>query len=303
MVPTPPESGLRATWLGHSTVLIEIDGLRVLTDPVWGNRASPLRLAGPKRFQPVPVALRAMPPLDPVRGLARPLRPSRLSDHTRAGQAGRALRNVARRRRAPRIVGRARRSESPSSTGGSRTRCRNTGLTVTAAPSQHFSGRGLHDRNATLWSSFVMRGAAARRVLQRRYRAHDRIPDDPRAPRPIRPRHARGGRTPSGMGRHAPGSGERPRSAGACSAADALLPVHWGTFSLATHAWDEPAETLLRLAPKARAQLVMPRLGEPIEPSRVERVEPWWRMVDATPQRPDSAAEIRLPKAVPWPLD
>ena len=50
-----PQSGLRATWLGHSTVLIEIDGLRVLTDPVWGPRASPLRLAGPKRFQPVPV--------------------------------------------------------------------------------------------------------------------------------------------------------------------------------------------------------------------------------------------------------
>jgi len=62
----PSASGLRATWLGHSTVLIEIDGLRVLTDPVWGPRASPSRLAGPKRFQPVPVPLRAMPPVDLV---------------------------------------------------------------------------------------------------------------------------------------------------------------------------------------------------------------------------------------------
>ena len=50
-----PASGLRVTWLGHSTVLIEIDGLRVLTDPVWGPRASPSRLAGPKRFQPCQV--------------------------------------------------------------------------------------------------------------------------------------------------------------------------------------------------------------------------------------------------------
>src|SRR5215469_18459277 len=62
----PPPSGLRATWLGHSTVLIEIDGLRVLTDPVWGPRASPSQHIGPKRFQPVPVPLRAMPPLDLV---------------------------------------------------------------------------------------------------------------------------------------------------------------------------------------------------------------------------------------------
>ncbi|HYK14349.1 MAG TPA: MBL fold metallo-hydrolase, partial [Burkholderiales bacterium] len=61
-----PASGLRATWLGHSTVLIEVDGLRVLTDPVWGSRASPTRVAGPKRFQPVPVLLRAMPPVDLV---------------------------------------------------------------------------------------------------------------------------------------------------------------------------------------------------------------------------------------------
>jgi hypothetical protein len=45
-----PETGLRVTWLGHSTLLIEIDGVRVLTDPVWGQRASPLAFAGPKRF-------------------------------------------------------------------------------------------------------------------------------------------------------------------------------------------------------------------------------------------------------------
>ena len=62
----PPGSGLRATWLGHSTVLIEIDGYRVLTDPVWGTRASPSRLAGPKRFQPVPVELRSLPDIDVV---------------------------------------------------------------------------------------------------------------------------------------------------------------------------------------------------------------------------------------------
>jgi L-ascorbate metabolism protein UlaG (beta-lactamase superfamily) len=62
----PPGSGLCATWLGHSTVLIEIDGLRGLTDPVWGPRVSPSRLLGPKRCHPVPVRLPAMPPIDLV---------------------------------------------------------------------------------------------------------------------------------------------------------------------------------------------------------------------------------------------
>src|SRR5437868_6741390 len=46
---TPPTSGLRVTWLGHSTLLIEIDGHRVLTDPVWSERASPLDWVGPRR--------------------------------------------------------------------------------------------------------------------------------------------------------------------------------------------------------------------------------------------------------------
>jgi hypothetical protein len=53
----PPASGLRITWLGHSTTLLEIDGLRVLTDPQWSERASPSAWIGPKRFHPPPLAL------------------------------------------------------------------------------------------------------------------------------------------------------------------------------------------------------------------------------------------------------
>src|SRR5689334_17755541 len=60
------ETSLRATWLGHSTVLLEMDGVRVLTDPVWGERASPVSFAGPKRFQPVPISLAELPRLDAV---------------------------------------------------------------------------------------------------------------------------------------------------------------------------------------------------------------------------------------------
>ena len=84
----------------------------------------------------------------------------------------------------------------------------------------------------------------------------------------------------------------------------AFLPVHWGTFNLAIHAWDEPAETLVRLAPAKGVQLVMPRLGEPVEPSRVERVDPWWRSVTTeklAPAPPEKTPE--LDAAVQWPID
>ena len=63
---TPPASGLRVTWLGHSTTLLEIDGQRVLIDPMWGERASPFTFAGPTRFYPPPLSLADLPTPDVV---------------------------------------------------------------------------------------------------------------------------------------------------------------------------------------------------------------------------------------------
>ena len=61
-----PPSGLRVTWLGHSTILLEIDGHRFLIDPVWSERVGPTTFAGPKRWFPPLLALRDLPPLDAV---------------------------------------------------------------------------------------------------------------------------------------------------------------------------------------------------------------------------------------------
>jgi hypothetical protein len=71
------------------------------------------------------------------------------------------------------------------------------------------------------------------------------------------------------------------------------------------HAWDQPAEALLELGPKAGARLVMPRLGEAVEPAHAEGVKPWWRVVDTIARKPepDTSAAITLPKAMSWPID
>jgi L-ascorbate metabolism protein UlaG (beta-lactamase superfamily) len=83
----------------------------------------------------------------------------------------------------------------------------------------------------------------------------------------------------------------------------ALLPIHWGTFNLALHPWDEPIETLLRLAPATGARVLAPRLGEPIEPSHDRQFETWWRGLDARVATPAPVAETELPKEMPWPID
>ena len=107
------------------------------------------------------------------------------------------------------------------------------------------------------------------------------------------------------MGRHPPRLGNALK-AHALLGGGAFLPVHWGTFSLAMHAWDEPVKTLLKLAPKYDAQLLVPRLGQAVEPAQIEAVTPWWRGVD---DRKKSAKTVEepvaqtLPKSMPWPVD
>ena len=295
-------SGLRATWLGHSTVLIEIEGVRVLTDPVWGPRASPSTLAGPKRFQPVPVPLKSMPPIDVVivshdhydhldYPTIRELAKRNVPFVTSLG-VGAHLESWGVE---PALITELDWWESHQLPRG--------GVTVTAAPSQHFSGRGLKDRNATLWSSMALRSANHSVFFSGDTGLTDQYAL-------IRDRLGPFDLVMLEIGAYHPAWGDI--HLGPKNAVQALtllgggvfLPVHWGTFSLAMHAWDQPAEELLRLCEKSGIQLAMPKLGEAIEPGRADRVEPWWRKVDtlsASPPDPDTPAT--LPRTMSWPID
>ncbi len=297
-----PQSGLRATWLGHSTVLIEIDGFRVLTDPVWGPRASPSTLIGPKRFQPVPIDLRAMPPVDlivishdhydhldypTIRVLAK-------TDVMFVTSLGVGAHLEAWDVRPDRIA-ELDWWESFQLPGAD--------LSVTAAPSQHFSGRQLRDRNATLWSSMVIR--TPRHVVF--FSGDTGLTNEYRL---IRERLGPFDLVMLEIGAYHPAWGDI--HLGPDNAVKALsllgggnfLPIHWGTFALATHDWDQPIETVLALSQKESFQLLAPRLGQAIEPAHEHKIDPWWRAVGMPSEgRAAEQSELELVEGQSWPLD
>ncbi len=275
----PVSSGLRITWLGHSTTLLEIDGVRVLTDPVFGKRASPVSFAGAKRFHPVPAKIAELPPLDAV------LLSHDHYDHLCA----KSMRQIAKLRVPvvtslgvgahlerfgvePRLIVELDWWEEHVLPGGA--------LSFTATPSQHFSGRSLTDRNRTLWSSWVI-ATANRRLF---FSGDTGLTDEFLA---VREKFAPFDVVMLEIGAWHPAWGTiHLGPANALRAFDmlgggALMPVHWSTFDLALHPWDEPAETLLALAEPAGARILTPLLGRPFEPADAERPTPWWRAVRA----------------------
>ncbi|RME20429.1 MAG: MBL fold metallo-hydrolase, partial [Deltaproteobacteria bacterium] len=156
---TFPASGVRVTWLGHSTTLIEVDGKRFLTDPIFGGRASPFDWVGPKTWYDPPIPLDELPPIDAV------LISHDHYDHLQMSTI-QALRDTDTPFVVPLGVGAhleywgidpARITELDwwEST-------RFGDVEVTATPARHASGRFLTDRNATLWAGYAVAGPAHR---------------------------------------------------------------------------------------------------------------------------------------------
>jgi L-ascorbate metabolism protein UlaG (beta-lactamase superfamily) len=270
----PAETGLRATWLGHSTVLLEIDGVRVLTDPVWGERVSPVAWAGPRRFHRAPVAVSQLPELDAV-----------LVSHDHFDHLDYPTVRELARRDVPFYtslgvgahleawgVSHARITEldwwEEAVMPGGR-------LSFTATPARHFSGRGTGS-NRTAWSSWVLRGADHRVFFS----GDTGLTSEFEA---VRARCGPFDLVMLEVGAYHPAWGEihlgpdNALVAHRMLGGGALLPVHWGTFDLGLHPWDEPIEKLAAGAAKARIQLLTPRLGRAIEPARIESLDPWWR--------------------------
>ncbi|HEX2717018.1 MAG TPA: MBL fold metallo-hydrolase [Gemmatimonadaceae bacterium] len=152
--PKPGEpDGLRVTWLGHSTVVLQLGATTVLLDPAWSERASPVSFAGPRRIVPVPIRLERLPPIDVL------VHSHDHYDHLDAA----TVRALARAHPGARWV-------APLGVGARLTplgvpqvaeldwweATRAGAAEVTCTPAQHFSGRGLGDRDRTLWGGFAI---------------------------------------------------------------------------------------------------------------------------------------------------
>lgn len=279
----PPATGLRLTWMGHSSVLAEIDGHRVLFDPVWGERCSPVPFAGPKRLHPAPLPLAALGPVDVV------VISHDHYDHLDLPSI-KALAGTDTLFAVPLGVG-----AHLEHWGVSADRIRELdwheatrvgGLTLTATPARHFCGRGLRNTQHTLWASWVVAGDEHRIFHSGDTGYFDGFKDIGAAYGPF-------DATMIQIGAYSdlwpdihmtPEEGLRAHLDLQGGPSGAILPIHWATFNLAMHPWSDPGEGTLAAARAAGTRIALPRPGEPFEPA-AETVpcEPWWRAVALAP--------------------
>jgi N-acyl-phosphatidylethanolamine-hydrolysing phospholipase D len=268
--PRAPAEEVTVTWVGHSTVLAQIGGLNVLTDPVWSERASPLSWAGPRRWVVPGVDFDALPPLDLV--LLSHNHYDHLDDRTVRRLAARhpaahwavplGLAAFVRERGAREV------SEldwwGETTVGAARLVC---------VPAQHFSARGLGDRMRTLWCSWAVRVSGRALYFGGDSAYHSDFTT-------IGERHGPFDVTLLPIGAYEPRWFMRvvhmdPDEAvrafldlNACrtpARRAVMVGVHWGTFKLTAEAMDEPprrAERAWRAAGLAEGELWVMRHGE-----------------------------------------
>jgi L-ascorbate metabolism protein UlaG (beta-lactamase superfamily) len=263
---------LNAIWLGHSSLLINMDGYKILTDPVFEKRIS---IVGPTRFcGDPPLTIDQLPHLDAV------IISHDHYDHLNKSSILR-LKEKTTRFIVPLGVG-----AILEKWGFARDHiceldwweeCHlDQNLTVTATPAQHFSGRGLSDRNRTLWASWVISNSVHKVFF-------------------------------SGDSGYFTGFKEIGERFGPfditfleCGAYDLLWhkvhmlpeetvrahldlkgrvlhPIHWGTFNLALHSWYEPMERITAVIKGKEIRLITPRIGETTRHDQPLPKERWWR--------------------------
>ncbi len=269
-----PASGLRVTWMGHSSFLVEIDGVRTLVDPIWSERASPFLWAGPKRFYPPPIALDALPAIDAV-----------IISHDHYDHLDRdtvvALLDSVPCWLVPLGVG------AHLERWGVPTQqiveldwweTHHLGaVEVIATPSRHFSGRAVTftDQDATLWAGWAWRGPTRRVFYSGDTALHPEFAE-------IGQRLGPFDLTLMDTGAYSQFwadvhlGPEQAVLAHRLVRGRIMIPVHWGLFNLALHGWTEPAERVREAAIKLGVTIAVLRPGTSFDIADRAHIDHWW---------------------------
>jgi len=277
---SPPANGLRVTWLGHSSVLIEIDGRHILTDPVLSDRIGPftfikLDIFSPQRFYPSPIQIASLPRLDAV-----------LISHDHNDHLDKptilALANKNRDTKffVPLGVGEYLKDWGipskhiiemdwwDSNTLGGHD------FTIMATPARHYSGR-LFSSIPTLWTSWTILGPR-HRVFFSGDTGMLPVFDD------IGKKYGPFDLTMIEIGayhKHLDDIHVGPVNAVNLHLSlrgKMLLPIHWGTFNIGIHAWTDPVEKMIKTVTEKSVRFVAPKPGQPVSMDRPIELEKWW---------------------------
>jgi L-ascorbate metabolism protein UlaG (beta-lactamase superfamily) len=279
---TPPDSGLRVTWFGHSSALLEMDGSRILIDPLWSERASPIAWAGPKRWYEPPIALNDLPTIDAV-----------IISHDHYDHLDHDAIVAMKSWKAVFVV--------PLGVGAHLAHwgiadariieldwwqsAHIGALHVVATPSRHSSGRLSPNSDQTLWAGYAIIGPAHRAWYSGDTSFHAGLADIGARLGPFDVTLIESGQYDGAWPDNHLGP-EQAVEAHRQVGGKTMIPVHWALIKLANHGWTEPVERVLAAARGAGVEVLVPRPGQSVEPTQHPQIPRWW------PQLPwQSAAE------------
>jgi len=265
--PPARAAGLRIAHVGHASLLLQADGLNILLDPVWSERVSPFRFAGPKRHDPPGIAFADLPPIDVV------LITHSHYDHLDLDTIARLWRahrprilaplgnDAVIRRRHPAIEVTTRDWGEAVELGGR--------VAATLVPANHWSARSLGDRRMALWCGYVLETPAGRIYL-----AGDSGYGTGAVFRGIRERHGAPRLAVLPIGAYEPRWFMQPQHMNPAEAVQAMrdcgaetaLGYHWGTFRLTDEAREEPPR---QLDAALQAAGIAPERFRPLRPGMV----------------------------------